>query len=1080
MDSPRSLFRRLLKALALGLLLLVLLGAGAYLLRDRLLQDLLRPLLVRELSRRFQIELTVDRLLLHDGVVQVEGLQIEAAETGRLELSLLELELDWGILHDRSLSKLVLAGPKLTLFPAKTVPGPDQPVWPKLPPLRIDALEIHDGELLIPGAAKQGWRINGQGTLGRHWTLELHLQPEPAAAQTLDLQAKGSWDGAIRSEIEHFQWQGRELLAEPLQLALVDGRLTELSGELELAKLTDTDLHPLLAAFGRSLSETQPWLLEGLRVRPSLEGGELRLAVQVAALKVGDKGRRTLLQEVVLAGHASAAGQPVKFELGALLGPAGDPVALAGQVVRADPSTLELTRIDWRGQALLVRPLLVSWQGGAASITTGLMLAELDDRSLRPLLALADIQLPPDPHWTLHELVLDPTWDGEQLQLKAAAGSAAIRSGKREITLGRVGLNLSGRSGRWELSIEGLLDANSRLQGELKLRGETLDGRVGLELTNLAGLPLAQPGFGLPALAGAGSLVIKVSGTASQPSLAVQVSTHDLTLQDSSGFSALELRASAAVGRRKAGWRLVDGTLAGSLSGQLAATLTGTFSGRLAAGSWSAKLAELKIEKLSWSSPDGLSVYAGERLLLHGELTAIPGLPAGFALNGELAGGELLHDAYYASLEDISARFGLQGDIAAGNWRIERAHMDIPQLGEISLDGLLGSAESRLSATLALPDLRQTLETHGRKLLGEPFPALKKLSLAGGLKIVANGFRNAQGWGLRLNLEPHQVALDWGEEAHLAGLSGALPLQLGTAAADEVPGQLTWTGLTLGPLRGGAGELPIRSRPGRLQLPGGMHLGLAGGELILADLDLVLPPQALEVSTRMTVAGVELQALSQQLGWPEMRGALSADLGRLHYQGGELSIAGEARLEVFAGQIRVGNMHARELFSRYPVVLADIDFSGIDLYRLTNTFAFGEMNGVIDGHVHQLRLFGGTATQFEAALRTRDSGTRNISVKALNNLSILSQGGLSAALSRGLYRFIDFYRYRSIGIDCSLDNDLFRLRGTAREGSDQYLVYGGLLPPRIDVVTSAPTVSFREMVKRLKRIDRTGGSGTPH
>ena len=78
------------------------------------------------------------------------------------------------------------------------------------------------------------------------------------------------------------------------------------------------------------------------------------------------------------------------------------------------------------------------------------------------------------------------------------------------------------------------------------------------------------------------------------------------------------------------------------------------------------------------------------------------------------------------------------------------------------------------------------------------------------------------------------------------------------------------------------------------------------------------------------------------------------------------------------------------------------------------------MNGVVDGYVHQLSLLGTTPSHFQAELRTRNKGKRNISVKALKNLSILSQGGLSAALSRGIYRFIDFYRYRRIGFVCSL------------------------------------------------------------
>ena len=101
-------------------------------------------------------------------------------------------------------------------------------------------------------------------------------------------------------------------------------------------------------------------------------------------------------------------------------------------------------------------------------------------------------------------------------------------------------------------------------------------------------------------------------------------------------------------------------------------------------------------------------------------------------------------------------------------------------------------------------------------------------------------------------------------------------------------------------------------------------------------------------------------------------------------------------------------------------------------------------------------------------------GTRNISVKALRNLNTLSQGGLSAALSQGIYRFIDFYRYRKIGIRCSLLNDVLRLEGTAKPGTTTYLIDGGWLPPRIDIIVSTPTIAFQEMVKRLKRIERTG------
>ncbi len=119
-----------------------------------------------------------------------------------------------------------------------------------------------------------------------------------------------------------------------------------------------------------------------------------------------------------------------------------------------------------------------------------------------------------------------------------------------------------------------------------------------------------------------------------------------------------------------------------------------------------------------------------------------------------------------------------------------------------------------------------------------------------------------------------------------------------------------------------------------------------------------------------------------------------------------------------------------------------------------------------------MRLFGFTPAKFSALLESRLEGRRNISVKALNNLAILSQGGLSAALSRGIYRFIDFYRYRKIGIACELERDVFHLRGTAYPGSTRYLVHGGVLPPKIDIIAPPSAIAFSEMLKRLQRIER--------
>jgi len=227
----------------------------------------------------------------------------------------------------------------------------------------------------------------------------------------------------------------------------------------------------------------------------------------------------------------------------------------------------------------------------------------------------------------------------------------------------------------------------------------------------------------------------------------------------------------------------------------------------------------------------------------------------------------------------------------------------------------------------------------------------------------------------------------------------------------------------------------------------------------------------LQTSVRLT--GVELEPVSRALAWPVMTGQLHADLKGVKLDPQVVGSEGGAEIRVFGGDFQVSNIRIEAPLSRFPTYHADVGFRGVDLAQLTRTFSFGEINGIADGSVEDLRLFNGLPSAFAARFETREQGERNISVKAIRNLNTLSQGGLSAALSSGIYQFIDFYRYRKIGFLCSLENDVFYLEGTARSDSDQYLVDGGWLPPKIDVIISSPTISFKEMVKRLKRIERT-------
>ena len=155
---------------------------------------------------------------------------------------------------------------------------------------------------------------------------------------------------------------------------------------------------------------------------------------------------------------------------------------------------------------------------------------------------------------------------------------------------------------------------------------------------------------------------------------------------------------------------------------------------------------------------------------------------------------------------------------------------------------------------------------------------------------------------------------------------------------------------------------------------------LAGGRLVLRDLSFDMGEAGPQVSLRIAVQEVDLETLTKKLELPVMRGVITADLGDIRYADQQLSSKGEAEIKVFSGSFRVRNMRYLEPFSPYPVFIADLDFKGLDLYQATNTFDFGEMNGVVDGYVHGLRLFGVTPSAFEARLESRSEGKRNISV----------------------------------------------------------------------------------------------------
>ena len=476
-------------------------------------------------------------------------------------------------------------------------------------------------------------------------------------------------------------------------------------------------------------------------------------------------------------------------------------------------------------------------------------------------------------------------------------------------------------------------------------------------------------------------------------------------------------------------------------------------------------------------SADGRSGVSGGALQLAGTLVWQEELS--FALRGEAAAGEALAGSYYADLGGLPLRMMAEGVWvpATGRVNLQASRLDLAGLVTARLQGSVTGERLELNGEISAPRLDGAFQERLRQVVTGILPEPQRLELAGSLSASVTAGWRPEGWMIEAIVRPAGVTLAWGETLRLDGLNGELPIMLqpGPAVTTvERPGALRWEALRAGPIVSNDGRFLLATGANSWRLREPLRLAAGGGWLEVNGLALTRTAAGAEMRASLKATAIEMAEVSRAFDWPEMGGRLTAELPDIRFAGEQISTGGEALLQVFDGTVRVRNMQINQPFSRYPTYQADLDFSGIDLKLLTQAFAFGEINGVADGFVHHLRLFGLVPSAFDATFETRLQGTRTISVKAISNFNAFSQGGLSAVLSQGIYRFIDVYRYRKIGIRCWLQNDLFHLEGTARPGTTSYLIDGGWLPPRIDVIVSSPTISFQEMVKRLKRIEHTG------
>ncbi len=283
---------------------------------------------------------------------------------------------------------------------------------------------------------------------------------------------------------------------------------------------------------------------------------------------------------------------------------------------------------------------------------------------------------------------------------------------------------------------------------------------------------------------------------------------------------------------------------------------------------------------------------------------------------------------------------------------------------------------------------------------------------------------------------------------------------------------LRWQGASFHRLQLGAAALELETGRNSLKIRHPLQVSLLDGQLHVDEFELGMEDAGLRWLLDGMLTPVSMQAFSTALGWPPLSGKLSGMVPKVRYEKGQLTLGGVLLVQAFDGDITVRNLRIQQPLGLVPRLWADVRLDHLDLKTLTETFAFGRIEGRLGGKVDGLYMEAWQPVAFDAAFATPvdDRSRRRISQKAVDNISDLGGAGVAGAVSRSFLRFLEDFPYQSLGISCRLQAGVCHMDGVAPAQGGYYLVQGQWLPPRLDVIGYAAEVDWQSLVGRLKAI----------
>ena len=308
------------------------------------------------------------------------------------------------------------------------------------------------------------------------------------------------------------------------------------------------------------------------------------------------------------------------------------------------------------------------------------------------------------------------------------------------------------------------------------------------------------------------------------------------------------------------------------------------------------------------------------------------------------------------------------------------------------------------------------------------------------------------------------------------GLDGDVRFSSSTPVASE----LRWRSSRVYGLDFGAATLPFASENGELTFRQPVVVPAMGGTMTFEPITF-RPPSGnngmgdagMDIRFALALEGIDFGQVSKALGLPAFQGTLSGNIPSAHYAGERLDFDGGLAMKLFDGDVRFSALSMERPFGVAPSLSADIDFTGLDLLRLTEVLDFGSITGRLDGYIHDLRLVDWTPVAFDAEMHSvrRPGVKQRISQRAVQNIGSVGDASFVGSLQGRLIGLFDDFGYARLGISCRLANEVCDMGGLHSSGNSFTIVEGAGLP-RLDVVGFNRSVDWPTLVERLQAVGK--------